>query len=192
MHPNIGSRLLELRKERKLNLRDVSELSGVSRSMLSKIETGRSSPTATTLGKICEGLGISISQLVGGVAPRNVIVMRQSEHPVFRVPKSGFERWSLSPISEVRTVDVALNILPPGRSSGYFPPHQEGVEETLYVISGKITLWHGESSYDLEEGDSVYYRAHVPHRFDNASPTQKASFFVVVNNNHNRAGSFQI
>lgn len=188
MRSNIGNRLLEHRKEKNLTLRDVSELSGVSRSMLSKVETGRSSPTATTLGKICEGLGISISQLVGGVAPRDVIVMRDGEHPVFRVPKSGFERWSLSPISEARTVDFAMNVLPPGRSSGYFPPHQEGVEETIYVISGKITLWHGESTYDLDAGDSVYYRAHVRHRFDNASPTEEARFFVVVNNNG--TGSF--
>ena len=183
MHSGIGSRLREIRKSRKLNLRDVSQLSGVSRSMLSKIETGRSSPTATTLGKISEGLGISISQLVGGVAPRDVIVMRQNEHPVFRVPKSGFERWSLSPISEARTVDFAMNVLPPGRSSGYFPPHSEGVEETLYIMSGAIILWHGETPYELSEGDSIFYRAHVPHRFDNASAVQEARFFVVVNNN---------
>lgn len=183
MQSDIGSRLREIRQKRGLNLRDVSELSGVSRSMLSKIETRRSSPTATTLGKICEGLRISISQLVGGVAPREVIVMRSSEHPVFRVPKTGFERWSLSPIHEVRTVDFALNILPPGRSSGYFPPHREGVEETLFIVTGNIVFWHGAASYELSEGDSVYYHADVPHRFDNASTTEEARFFVVVNNN---------
>jgi transcriptional regulator with XRE-family HTH domain len=183
MQSNIGRRLREIRQGRNLNLRDVSDLSGVSRSMLSKIETGRSSPTATTLGKISEGLGISISQLVGGVAPRDVIVMRNSEHPTFRVPKTGFERWSLSPISEVRSVDFALNILPAGRSSGYFPPHREGVEETLYVASGGLLLWHGETSYALSQGDSIHYRANVPHRFDNTSTSEEVRFFVVVNNN---------
>lgn len=188
MQSDIGNRLRELRKGKNLNLREVSELSGVSRSMLSKVETGRSSPTATTLGKICEGLGVSISQLIGGVAPRDVIVMRQYEHPIFRVPKTGFERWSLSPISELRTVDFAMNILPPGRSSGYFPPHREGVEETLYIVSGSIVLWHADTAYPLDEGDSIYYRAHVPHRFDNASTTREAKFFVVVNNNG--TGSF--
>ncbi len=188
MQSDIGSRLREIRQKKGLNLRGVSQLSGVSRSMLSKIETGRSSPTATTLGKVCEGLGVSISQLVGGVAPREVIVMRSNEHPVFRVPKTGFERWSLSPISEVRTVDCALNILPPGRSSGYFPPHREGVEETLYIVAGSIILWHGDTSFALSAGDSVYYHADASHRFDNASETEEARFLVVVNNN--RVGYF--
>lgn len=182
MIATLGARLKELREDRKLSLRDLSRASGVSRSMLSKIELGKSSPTATTLGKIGEGLGVSISQLVGGAAPRDVIVLRQDEHPVFRVPKTGFERHSLSPTSESGRVDFALNILPPGRSSGEFPPHRHGVEETLYIASGRIVLWHGETSYELAEGDSVYYRAQVPHRFDNPSTSREARFFVVINN----------
>lgn len=183
MIATLGSRLKELREDKQLSLRDVSRLSGVSRSMLSKIELGKSSPTATTLGKIGEGLGISISQLIGGAAPRNVIVMRHDEHPVFRVPKTGFERRSLSPTSEAGNVDFALNILPPGRSSGEFPPHRHGVEETLFIASGKIILWYGDTAYELGEGDSIYYRAQVPHRFDNPSADEEARFFVVVNNN---------
>lgn len=183
MIATLGSRLKELREDKQLSLRDVSRLSGVSRSMLSKIELGKSSPTATTLGKIGEGLGISISQLVGGAAPRNVIVIRHDEHPVFRVPKTGFERRSLSPISEAGNVDFALNILPPGRSSGEFPAHRHGVEETLFIASGRIVLWYGDTAYELGEGDSIFYRAHVPHRFDNPSNDQEARFFVVVNNN---------
>lgn len=182
MAEKLGSRLKELRSSKRLSLQDVSRLSGVSRSMLSKIELGKSSPTATTLGKIAEGLGVSISQLMAGPMRHDVIVTRHDQHPVFRVPRSGFERKSLSPTSETGGVDLALNILPPGQSSGVFPQHRPGVEETLFVASGRLVLWLGDTAYQLDEGDSIYYRAQVAHRFDNPSATREARFFIVINN----------
>lgn len=150
--------------------------------MLSKIELGQASPTATVLGRIAEGFGVSISHLVGGPAGADFMVMRVNEQPIFQVPKTGFVRRSVSPIRGSRAVDVAFNILPPGQSSGRFPPHRPGVEETLVVVMGRLVLRLDDSQHELHEGDSICYRADHAHQFDNPSPTDEARFVIVINN----------
>ena len=59
----IGARVRELRAERSLTLDGLARLADVSRAMLSRIERGELSPTAQLLGKICGGLGITLSML---------------------------------------------------------------------------------------------------------------------------------
>lgn len=188
-HASLAARLRHLRLERGLTLRDAENQTGVSRSMLSKIERGRASPTATVLGKLAEGLKVSISQLVGGpakTARRQPTLLGVKNQPVFRVAKTGFERRSLSPVGKGRTVDLVVNILPPGKSSGEFPPHKSGVEETLAVSAGRLRLILGGRKFTLRAGDSIFYRADVGHRFDNPSVTETAVFYIVID--YTRAG----
>lgn len=179
----LGHHVRRLRLARKLSLRDAEKLTGVSRSMLSRIERNLASPTATVLGKLAEGLKVSISQLVGGPvvgSRRRAIVMRRRRQPVFRVAATGFERRSLSPTGKGRTVDLVVNTLPPGQTSGLFPAHRPGVEETLVVSSGRLRLFLDGDRFDLNAGDSVFYRANVGHRFENPSSTEEAAFYIVI------------
>lgn len=178
----IAETLKQLRKARRLTLDQVSAATGVSKSMLSKIESGRASPTAVLLGKIAEGLDVSISQFLGGPAKRDILVLRAEEQPIFRAPKTGFERRSLSPTGESETVDIVLNTLPPKQSSGYFPPHRPGVEETLIVASGEVWLYIDEEKYELKQDDVIFYRAQRKHRFDNPSSSKVARFYIVIDN----------
>jgi transcriptional regulator with XRE-family HTH domain len=178
----LGTRLRGLRAARRLSLQEAARRTGVSKSMLSKIELGQASPTATILGRIAEGLGVSISHLLGGPTGARVVTMRADEQPVFRVPKTGFERRSVSPMRGSEGVDVAFNILPPGQSSGRFPPHRPGVEETLLVVMGRLVLQLADSQYALSAGDSICYPADHSHQFDNPSPTDECRFVIVINN----------
>jgi len=184
MSKALGNRIKELREARQWSLRETTDRTGVSKSMLSKIERGSASPTATILGRIAEGFGISISQLVGGETPRgDVVIVRHKEQPVFRVPTTGFERRSLSPLAaNGGSTDFVVNVLPPLQSSGTFPPHRPGVEETLVVASGRLRLHLGAAQHDLGTGDAIFYRAQVPHRFDNPSDREPAVFYIVINN----------
>jgi transcriptional regulator with XRE-family HTH domain len=182
-HARLAERVRKLRVLRGLNLRDAEAATGVSRSMLSKIERGAASPTATVLGKLAEGFGMSISQLLGGPGPaakRRVIVLRKDHQALFRDPSTGFERRSLAPVRKGRAVDLVVNTLPPGGTSGTFPPHKPGVEETLAVALGQLWLFLDGRRIALEAGDSVFYRANVGHRFKNPSRTEAAVFYIVI------------
>lgn len=178
----LADSLKDLRQSRRLSLQQVADMTGVSKSMLSKIELGRASPTATILGKIAEGLGISISQLIGGPSREQNCILRVDQQPIFRVPATGFERRSLTPTQGERGVDVALNMLPPGQSSGFFPPHREGVEEILNVASGQLIVYLNDEKFELGEGDTILYAAQRRHRFDNPSEDKPAIFYIVVDN----------
>lgn len=180
----LGERIKELRERRQWSLREAADQTGVSKSMLSKIERGATSPTATVLGRIAEGFGISISQLVGGEEQRgDVILLPQAEQPIFKVPTTGFERRSLSPTGlGDNNPDFVVNVLPPSQSSGTFPPHRAGVEETLVVASGRLRLHLADAHYELATGDAVFYRAQVPHRFDNPSDREASVFYIMINN----------
>lgn len=189
MRDTLAARVRKLRLERALTLRELEERSGVSRSMLSKIERGTASPTATVLGRLAEGLAVSISQLLGGpagAARRHPILLRAKDQSVFRPPGRGFERRSLSPVGRARPVDLVVNVLAPGASSGEFPPHRPGVEETLALSAGRLRLTVGARRFDLCAGDAIFYRADAGHRFDNPSKSETAVFYIVID--YSRAG----
>jgi mannose-6-phosphate isomerase-like protein (cupin superfamily) len=135
-------------------------------------------PTATILGKLAAGLEIGLSQLVGGQRTRAPLMLTPVEQPLFRDPESGLERRSLSPLFPDRTVDFALNTLPP-HSHVSFPGHHHGVEEYLYVSRGALVVVVGEERYALERGTSLFYHAHIVHEFHNETDFV-AEFFIVV------------
>jgi len=181
---NLGANIRRLRLEKNLTLEALADLSGVSRAMISKIERGSSMPTATVLGKLATGLNIGLSRLVGGYHTRKPTLLTPFQQPVFRDPESGLERRSLSPSFPDRMVDFVVNTLP-AKSSVAFPPHHQGVEEYLYVTSGKITVVVGEERFEVEAGNSLFYASDQKHEFHN-SEGQPAVFFIVIDENGTR------
>ena len=76
--PDLGGRLLALRKDRRLTLDRLAAASGVSKSMLSQIERGRVNPTVATLWNLTQALGIDIGELLG--TPAGVLEGPPLEH----------------------------------------------------------------------------------------------------------------
>lgn len=61
LESSIGERIRALRAENGLTLDQLAAESGVSRAMISRIERGEASPTASLLARICAALGLSLS-----------------------------------------------------------------------------------------------------------------------------------
>jgi transcriptional regulator with XRE-family HTH domain len=175
----LGARVRGLRRERGLTLDLLSERSGVSRAMISKLERGEKNPTLVVAAKVAEGLGVSLSQLVGVEERREVIVVRREQRMVMRDPGTGFERQLLSPSFGGRGIEFIRNVVPEGSSSGEFPPRRRGVEEYIVVESGRLRALLGGEDYLLEEGDALYFEADVSHRFDNAGEGE-CSYYLVI------------
>ena len=68
----LGKRVKELRGRRGLTLEALAERSGVSRAMISKLERGEKNPTLVVAAKLADGLGVTLSQLVGMEERREV------------------------------------------------------------------------------------------------------------------------
>lgn len=181
---NLQENLRRLRHERGLTLEVLADRSQVSRAMISKVERGTAVPTATVLGKLAAALEVGLSQLVGNAQPREPTLLRRAEQPVYRDPDSGLERWSLSPVFPDRSVDFVLNILPAGKHV-VFPGHHYGVEEYLFVRRGTLIVVTDGQRHRVNQGDTLFYPAHVAHEFHNESD-DVAEFFIIVDDTRTR------
>jgi transcriptional regulator with XRE-family HTH domain len=175
----IGSQLRAARRVRGLTLERLAERSEVSRAMLSKIERDERNPTVAVACRIAEALEVTLSQLLGLEEPREVILLPRAERKVFRDPKSGFERHLLSPTFPTKGVEFLMNVIPPGKRSGAFPPHQKAVEEYLVVASGTLKAILDGKEYLLREGDALYFDAAVEHEFVNDGRGRCVYYLVI-------------
>src|SRR5438045_4269253 len=103
LNQRIAERVRELRAARGLSLDALSSRSGVSRSMISLIERGESSPTAVVLEKLAAGFGVTLASLfdapAGPARPAGGPVARREDQPQWRDPASGYLRRNVSPPS---------------------------------------------------------------------------------------------
>jgi transcriptional regulator with XRE-family HTH domain len=176
----LGARVKELRRRRGLTLEDLAERAGVSRAMISKVERGEKNPTLVVAAKVAEGLGVTISELLGVEQRREIVVIPRERRMTMRNPESGFERQLLSPTFGGRGVEFVRNVVPHGSTSGEFPPHRRGVEEYLVVEKGRLRTFVGDEEHLLEAGDALYFEADVSHRFDNAGDGECSYYLVIV------------
>lgn len=167
------------RKERDLSLEQLATLSGVSRSMISKIERAEAVPSTTVLSRLAEALGVTFSRLMAPATEREVLLIPASRQPVLRDEASGFLRRCISPVLPGRGIDWVLNTLPPSATTGEFVAHRRGVSEYIYVLKGRLRASVAERSFVVEEGDSLYFEADAGHAFTNLG-TEPCQYFLVI------------
>lgn len=184
---HIAGRVRELRSAAGLSLEALSARCGVSRSMLSQIERGESSPTAVVLDRIASGLGVPLATLFDAPAAPPDPVVRAADRAPWRDPSSGYVRTNVSPPgypSPFAIVDVEL---PPGADVGYDNgPHLAGVHQQVWVRDGVLELTAGGAVHDLGPGDCVAMELDAPTRFRNTGASA-VRYAVVVATPHRGA-----
>ncbi len=175
----LGNRLKRERIQRSLTLDDLSNRSGVSRSMISAIEGGGKSPTIVVLHRIASGLGIRMTELMDEPSPERVIVLRRHEQPRVTDP-SGWERRNLAPSIPGLAFEFMCTTIPPGVDAGTFPPHAPGSREHVLVSEGILTLTIDGVRYVLEAGDSISYAGDREHQFQNDGPDSCTYYLAIV------------
>jgi transcriptional regulator with XRE-family HTH domain len=164
---SLATEIRERRRHLGLSLEALSARAGVSRSMISKVERGEAVPSTVVLSRLAEALGTTFAQLMMPAPEREILVIPRAHQPVLRDEASGFVRRVLSPVLPGRGIDFVLNTLPPGAATGEFTAHRRGVEEYIYVLSGRLHASIGENLAVLEAGDSLFFDASVGHAFSN-------------------------
>lgn len=175
----LAEELRRRRRERNLSLEALAGLSGVSRSMISKVERAEAVPSTTVLSRLAEALGVTFSRLMAPATEREVLLIPKDRQPVLRDEASGFLRRCLSPVLPGRGIDWVLNTLPPGAGTGEFVAHRRGVSEYIYVLKGRLRAVVGERAIVVAEGDSLYFEADAGHAFTNIGPGTCEYFLVI-------------
>lgn len=166
----IGFHLRRERRLKKLLLKDVADATGLSVSLISKIETNKVSPSLSALHKVAKALGTSVSALFAIEETLSQVVCRPEERPVAGRVQSmrewdGIEAEILVPYAAGRLLEGFVFIMQPGGHSGGLLQH-EG-EECGYVLSGQLELTVGGKRYVLNPGDSFFFPSSVPHAYRN-------------------------
>lgn len=174
----LPARLKEARRAQGLSLEAVANLSGVSRSMVSQIERGESSPTIATLWNLTRALQVDFAGLLdGGADGDSIKVLRASEVPSIDNMGQGCRIRILSPPEDAGRHEV-YDLRFDAKGSLTSQPHTRGAREQLTVIEGAITVTSGAATDQLQMGDTARYAADVTHSISATNGTARA--FLVV------------
>lgn len=171
-----GQKIKQLRTEKSLSLKQLSEQSGVSISMISQIERRNVDPTLTTLYKLCAGLNVSISTLLGADEPATQIIRREDRKSfAFASSHSQYELLTPTNGGEIEMIMIHLE---PGQEDQQLVQHSG--EECGLVLEGEMTIHLNGQSHVLKEGDSIRFKSTVPHRFFNHSEERAVSVWAMT------------
>lgn len=165
----VGQKIKEIREKQSLTLKDLSEKTGYSESIISQIENHLVSPPLGALLTISKALGVSVGKLLGEKKESPFVIIRQGgEVPISRVASKegvnyGYTYKSLGLGKKDRHFEPFLITLEPT------PVKQEGLsvhdgEEFIYVLKGSMEVQLKDYKEVLNEGDSIYYDSTIPHR----------------------------
>ena len=180
IHAHLAERLRDLRGESGLTLDGLAERTGVSRSMISLIERGESSPTAVVLDKLAAGLGVTLASLFAEKGSSAASPLsRRTDQRVWRDPDSGYMRRNLSAPGFPSPVELVEVILPPGARVAYDTGTRSvGVSQQVWIVEGDITLSVGHETYRLATGDCLSMRVDRPTVFHN--PADRPARYLVA------------
>ncbi|MEM8837058.1 MAG: XRE family transcriptional regulator [Pseudomonadota bacterium] len=175
---HLPARLKEARREKDLSLEAVANLSGVSRSTLSQIERGESSPTISTLWNLTRALQIDFAGLMEEVDDKDKIeVLSNTDVPVIDNVSHGCQIRILSPPEEAGGHEV-YDIRFDEGAALKSKPHGRGAREHLTVLEGKVRIVSGGATEDVGKGDTARYAADVAHAL--SSIGGPARVFLIV------------
>jgi transcriptional regulator with XRE-family HTH domain len=181
LNERIAERVRDLRAAHGLSLDALATKSGVSRSMISLIERGESSPTAVVLEKLAAGLGVMLASLFDApAAPQpSGPVARREDQPQWRDPASGYVRRNVSPPGVPHPMQIVEVQFPAGARVAFETGARDTrVHQQVWVLEGAIDVTVGAERHRLRKGDCLAMQLDRPTMFHN--PTRKPTRYAVV------------
>jgi DNA-binding transcriptional MerR regulator/quercetin dioxygenase-like cupin family protein len=168
----IGTRLRQLRSQRKLSLAQVARAAGISVGFLSAIERSHMSASVSTLRKLARFYKTNILEFFDPKESNSPLVTPKSRKVLEVSPGVRIELLAVgNPVMEAHLFRIA-----PGGGSGEGYSH-EG-EEFLYVLRGEFEITLDRTGHHLHPGDSFYFQSAVPHRWSNPGKTETQVLWV--------------
>lgn len=177
----IADRISALRAERGMSLDFLAKKSDVSRSMISLIERGETSPTAVVLDKLAFGLGVTLASLFEAPQPDASPLVRRADQLEWTDPQSGYTRRNISPPHFRSPLQIVQIDFPAGASVTYEAGLREvGIQQQVWVLEGCMEFIFDGNHHCLQAGDCLAMQENQRIIFQNTSE-QPARYVVVVN-----------
>jgi len=173
----------KIRKEKGITLREMAEKTGISLNYLSQIERGKTNPSIGIIKKITNVIGVPLMGLGNEKPPTHnpgpkVEVVRRDRRKMLVFPKSKLKQYLLTPDLQ-RKLEVLLSESQPGKEDEDEWYSHEG-EEFGLVLEGRYEVTVDDRVYLLEEGDSIYFSSHLPHKMKGIGTTPCKTIWVIT------------
>lgn len=177
----VGARLRHARLLEGILIRELAERVGCAESMISKIENGKVAPSLTMLQRLVEALNRDLSSFFGADINAPGLVQKQGERPISHTDAirggSNVSYERLVPFAAGNLLEGNIHRIEPGGEKADQITHQG---ETLgYVIEGELELVIENVTYQLNTGDSFFFKNHLTHGYRN--PSASLTRIVMVN-----------
>jgi transcriptional regulator with XRE-family HTH domain len=210
LRDNLGQRLREAREEKKIGLRELARRLGMSASLISQIETGKTEPSINTLFAIVSELGLSVNEIVfdskedagqpsaavPSQAQKGVTAGRRSREPgAADAPGSPVQRstnrtsisleagvsWQRLTAQPDHNVDFLYLRYPPGSESTPADSlMRHNGTEYGYILTGRLQVSIGFDTYEIGPGDTIAFDCTRPHRFATVGDETVEAVWFVV------------
>jgi len=175
----IAHRVHTLRQQRGLSLEALAQRCNVSKSMISLIERGESSPTAVVLERLAAGLGVALATLFDDDAAPASPLSRRDAQLQWRDPASGYVRRNLSPPNHPSPLQLVAVELPPGARVMYDSvARATELHQQVVVLDGVVEATAGDQVVRLQAGDCLAMRLDRNNGYHN--PGRKTARYIVA------------
>lgn len=163
----IGREVRAFRHQQDMTVAALSEKTGLSMGMLSKIENGNISPSLNTLQALAEALSVPLTAFFRRFEEkREAVHVKNGEALEIRRAgtRAGHQYNLLGHLgSNSSGVVMEPYLITLSETSDVFPTFQHDGIELLYILDGEVRYRHGDTLYDLKAGDSFFFDADAPH-----------------------------
>ncbi len=182
---DVGEYIRQCRRRQKLNLKTLSERTGLSISTLSKLENNQIELTYAKLMIISEGLGVNLSELIFTQDKQQVLGRRTGHRSVTRhdarrkAASNNYDYGYLNTDLAKKSMVPVVARVKQNDLASFGPLASHPGEELIFVLTGKVIV-HTED-YEptvLEAGDSMYFDASMPHAVLNEGEEEAQIIFI--------------
>ena len=161
----------QLRAVQGQSIEMLASKSGVSRSMISLVERGESSPTAAVLDRLAAGLGVTLASLFAEEARAEASPLsRRAGQATWRDPATGYLRRNVSPVGFPSPIELVEVLLPANARVSYDnlgKPRVVGINQQVWLLDGQLELTVGSVTHEMKAGDCLAMRLDAPISFHN-------------------------
>ncbi len=181
----LGNRIKSLRETQGISTEDMASRSGLDKDQIKRIEENIELPSLAPLIKIARVLGVRLGTFLDDQDELGPVISRKEKHEniSFSTNNSGSKRhmdyYALSSAKSGRHMEpFIIHIEPAEEGVDFIVSSHEG-EEFIYCMDGLVEITYGNSTFILEEGDSIYYDSIIAHHV-HAADNRGAKILAVV------------
>lgn len=173
----LGDKIRSLRQKQKISIENLSEMSGLSKGLISQIERDITGPSVASLWKISKALNVTMNYFFDEYDDLNQVVLKNERKKI--ITRKGSRRYELLCPDLNKQIEMLMIEINPNEKIETEMISHEG-EECGVVIKGTLRVISGGNEYDLNEGDSIYLDSTIPHKYINTGEETSVSVWAMV------------